>query len=441
MRDVMHVGVDDTDSPRGGCTTYVAALLVTELERLGCEFVDYPNLIRLNPNVPWKTRGNGAVSLRFKCQSSRVEEVTQRILQVVEENSDLECVNTDPAVSILCGEVPLEITRFAFKAIRDVVSVEEAFQLASLTGVKTYALKGRRGVIGSLAALGMVLTNDYTFELIAYRSKVNVGTPRQVDYESVVTMDEKTKPYTFNNYDPEKRRILITPHGADPILYGIRGESPQILLEASRMLAVKEPIERWVIFRTNHGTDMHYSSLQTVEELKPYQPVSLEGTVAETPKTIQGGHVFFKLTDGTGTVECAAYEPTGSFKDVVKQLTVGDRVKVYGGVKPPTNQHPFTVNLEKLEVKELQLQLLYLNPKCQVCGRRMESAGKGQGYRCEKCKTKQPSKIWEETPRALKPGLYIPPPRAQRHLTKPITRYGLEKNGSPIDLTGKWHHP
>ncbi|MDH5495599.1 MAG: DNA-binding protein, partial [Candidatus Bathyarchaeota archaeon] len=61
---VLHIGFDDTDSPRGGCTTYIAALLVEKLQKLGATFNDYPNLIRLNPNVPWKTRGNGALCLR-----------------------------------------------------------------------------------------------------------------------------------------------------------------------------------------------------------------------------------------------------------------------------------------------------------------------------------------------------------------------------------------
>jgi tRNA(Ile2)-agmatinylcytidine synthase len=46
----MHIGLDDTDSVRGGCTTYIAALLAVELERLGAVFLDYPLLVRLNPN-------------------------------------------------------------------------------------------------------------------------------------------------------------------------------------------------------------------------------------------------------------------------------------------------------------------------------------------------------------------------------------------------------
>ena len=59
--NTMHIGLDDTDSTRKGCTTYVAALLVEKLQKLDANFIDYPNLIRLNPNVPWKTRGNGAL--------------------------------------------------------------------------------------------------------------------------------------------------------------------------------------------------------------------------------------------------------------------------------------------------------------------------------------------------------------------------------------------
>ena len=60
----LHIGFDDTDSPNGGCTTYIAAILVKKFKNLGFYFSDYPNLIRLNPNVPWKTRGNGAICLR-----------------------------------------------------------------------------------------------------------------------------------------------------------------------------------------------------------------------------------------------------------------------------------------------------------------------------------------------------------------------------------------
>jgi tRNA(Ile2)-agmatinylcytidine synthase len=100
----LHIGFDDTDSPRMGCTTYIGAILVERLEALGCKFTDYPNLIRLNPNVPWKTRGNGAVCLRVSCEDSSVDKVKGSVLETVKTNSDLEYARTDPAVVFIEGD-------------------------------------------------------------------------------------------------------------------------------------------------------------------------------------------------------------------------------------------------------------------------------------------------------------------------------------------------
>ena len=44
----LHIGFDDTDSPNGGCTTHIAAILVEKLCSIKASFLDYPNLIRLN---------------------------------------------------------------------------------------------------------------------------------------------------------------------------------------------------------------------------------------------------------------------------------------------------------------------------------------------------------------------------------------------------------
>jgi len=79
MLKTMHIGIDDTDSTRNGCTTYIAALLVEKIEKLKARLIDYPNLIRLNPNVPWKTRGNGALCLRFKFKEELEAEIRQHV--------------------------------------------------------------------------------------------------------------------------------------------------------------------------------------------------------------------------------------------------------------------------------------------------------------------------------------------------------------------------
>ena len=56
---MIRIGIDDTDSLKGGCTTYMTTLLVKEFAEY--DLIGYPRLVRLNPMIPIKTRGNGAV--------------------------------------------------------------------------------------------------------------------------------------------------------------------------------------------------------------------------------------------------------------------------------------------------------------------------------------------------------------------------------------------
>ena len=60
---MLHIGIDDTDSLDGGCTTWLITEIISELSDL--DLIAPPRLVRLNPNVPWKTRGNGALALVF----------------------------------------------------------------------------------------------------------------------------------------------------------------------------------------------------------------------------------------------------------------------------------------------------------------------------------------------------------------------------------------
>lgn len=443
MSPVLHVGIDDTDSPRMGCTTYIAALLVDELTNLGCTFVDYPNLVRLNPNVPWKTRGNGAVCLRFACDEEKISSAMRTIVVIVKRNSDLAHKRTDPAVACLRGEVPAGITAFSKKVIRSVAAVREAEKTAKKFKISCISLKGRRGIIGAIAAIGETLQGDHTYELIAYRTPQTRSSPRKVDPESVLRMDRETRPLTFNNIDPETGRILVTPRGRDPILYGIRGEHPDIVLRGHGIVKANEDVERWVIFRTNHGTDDHLSQVPSVAEALPHRPAVVTGKVSTMPHTIPGGHVIFELRDGSGAIDCAAYEPTGSFRDAVRKLVVGDLVEAYGGIRKGTKKYGHTLNLEKIKVMDLAQDIRFENPRCSKCGKRMESAGRRQGFRCRKCRIEDTTarKIPIAVERELALGMYLPPPRAHRHLTKPITRYGREKKGPGLPLIEPWHWP
>ena len=61
----LHIGIDDTDSPDGMCTTYLACHIIDKLKEVGIEIVGYPRLIRLNPFARFKTRETAALLLKY----------------------------------------------------------------------------------------------------------------------------------------------------------------------------------------------------------------------------------------------------------------------------------------------------------------------------------------------------------------------------------------
>jgi tRNA(Ile2)-agmatinylcytidine synthase len=248
---------------------------------------------------------------------------------------------------------------------------------------------------------------------------------------------------TFNNYDYEHKRTLVTPHGPDPVLLGIRGEAAESVREAFQMLTVMEPIERWVIFRTNHGTDAHFKDAQRQGPIRTNRPITLTGVVADKPITIRGGHTFFTMKHANETIRCAAFEPTGELRDIAARFLPGDEITVLGGVHQHGDDSQLTINLEKVLVRSLAEDVQPENPVCPHCGKHMKSAGKQQGFRCARCSLAAPlaQKRMKTVPRSLKPGLYMPTPKAHRHLTKPLSRYGVEKNLKNRAPSGVWHKP
>lgn len=422
MMKPVYVGVDDTDSPRGMCTTYVATRGIEALRELGCSLVGFPKLIRLNPNYPKKTRGNCAVGFLVECPPSLTSEAKEAILKTVEKLAEKD-PGTNPGVAFLEAEkVPRELQKFTRRVVREIVTVREAEGLAERLGIELHKLKSGDGVVGAMAAIGHPLAPDHTYELIAYRTPENRGRPRRIDPASVEEMDSKTFPETFDNLDPHTGEIRITPHTPCPIFYGIRGETPEAVERASKLVRALEPIEIVQIFITNQGTDEHLQPAK-ISGIKPLRSYSVRGALLSVPKTIPGGHVVFQLGDDTGTLWCAAYEPTRAFREIVRQLLPGDEIVAHGGVKKKEGL-PLTLNLEKIEILKLVKQLAKRNPKCPKCGKRMKSSGRKKGYTCKKCKLRAPSSAVEivEIPRRIVTGKFEVPPRARRHLARPLHR-------------------
>jgi tRNA(Ile2)-agmatinylcytidine synthase len=378
------VGIDDTDSSRGYCTTYLAFRIAVDL-RPRLRVLPYPRLVRLNPNIPFKTRGNAAVCLKMEAPDA--DEAFELISAKVRELSDVQG-GANSGLVLLDDGLDLQPFRALYHdALAGVVNPHRARETVEGAGGRTLELGNGMGIVGAASSLGFDERSDHTFELISYRRRECWGTPRSVESGPVKEMDRRMFPHLYNDYDYQKRKVLIAPHGPDPVLAGIRGDSPANLVSALGMLGLGEVPQGHMIYVSNQHTDAH---LAGPLDWKVYSSGWLEATV-EGVEVGEGGHVYLSIDHQGEAQRAAAYEPTGDLNRTVRLLAIGDRIRAFGGIRRGTSLHSKILNLEKIEV---------LN------GARL--------------------------PR----GIYISSPRANRHLTKPLIRYGREDFTEPKAVEG-----
>jgi len=430
----MFVGIDDTDSPSRMCTTYLGFVLRDRLRKYGN--ADSFLLYRLKPTVKFKTRGNGAIAFRFV---GNEEDAKKCILDAVEEMADMSCENTNPGVAFVSErDVDVivnseELLSFPMRAVRTTLPLDIVEHILPGSSIEVHGYGNGRGRIGALAASiaccvstmyppdtipAQKVLPDHTYELIAYRYKEKWGTGRIVDTLSVVNAERLTNPATWDSVDLENKELVCTPSTGCPVLFGIRGYSPDAVLCAYKSI-VAEPHLGYVIYRTNEGTDMHLHPPPAPDHLKDSESYIVRGVVAEPPTTIRGGHVFITVrrgaSEGGDMLRCAAFEPTKQFRNIIRALLPGDEVEVYGSYVDGV------LNLEKISVLRLVRQTLK-NPTCPVCGKSMKSQGRGQGFRCIRCGEHKDERELVPVERAIEEGFYEVPPCARRHLAKPLVR-------------------
>ena len=418
------VGLDDTDSPFGMCTTYLAAKIIESLWGK-VVFTDYPILVRLNPNIPMKTRGNGSVLISFKVDANRFREVMEIIRDKIISYSHTFFNQTNSSLTIHLNEslyVDPIFKKIYWSAVRDIITPKRV--LREVKNVKTgyviiETINGKtRGVVGSTAAIGVEL-KDYTYELIAYRKKENMGKTRKIDLETVRNMDKQYNEYTFNNIDGN--RLLISPTGPDPVLFGIRGDLPDKLLEAVKLLKHEE-IDMWIIFRSNQGTAVHIINVDGLEKARPYQTIR---TVLKVEKTIREGSktsIVGVQNNWRGIIHL--YKPHGYLRNLVGYLLRGDLIEVVGNVIS-RGSNTVELNLEELKILNLVPIEIKKSPLCPECGSRMKKKSADE-YKCKRCgfRIHYEGKLTILKIRDL-PEIgkrYLPPPKAHRHLTLPQKR-------------------
>jgi tRNA(Ile2)-agmatinylcytidine synthase len=340
----MFVAVDDTDSMKGNCTTFLATEIIREFSDL--DLIGNPRLVRLNPATPWKTRGNGSLVMRFgkgigkkrfigmigsrriycydRCSSFEPdpEMMRKRIIPHIEAHHE---DDADPG--LLISKIKPSQS-FYWRGVRTIMDRKVIDEEIKRIGGLTFEIGCGRGLIGCTCGMAW-RPRDFTFELLSYRPPERWGTERIFDPLTIrdVEHDYQT---TFNSWEDRMQKVAMVPATPCPVMYGLRGDSERDLIEAAKHIST-EPIERWMVFLTNQGTDDHL--IRDASELIPNQSYIIRGKVISHSRHVKGGHVFIDLETPKGLVECGAYEPSKEFRNTLDWLIPSDTVEMVGELR------------------------------------------------------------------------------------------------------------
>ncbi len=419
---LVSIAIDDVDAPNGGCTTHFTGLLLNYLLDRGARLADYPLLVRLNPGIPWKTRGNAATVLRLRgVDEEELLEITVGLLDEYTADRPTE-PGKAPGVAVVRGYPWRPQLRALYRmALTGVVARDAAEKAVARAGG---VLRGGRGAVGAASALAALAPwDDYTFELIYYRRPELWGKPRCIRWRG----EAGIPPCAFNNSYPGGG-VAAAPRGLDPVLAGFRGDCPQGLHRYYTWLC-EEP-HFWVLYRSNQHTDAP-ALLGEPRAPHPYNYYAGWATVTGRPRRIAGGHTLVEAAAGRARATLAFYRETWPLNVVASLLEPGDKLWVMGSVRPYGD--PVTIAVDKLRVARLARKAKVVAPLCPRCGHRMKSAGRGRGYKCPRCGYHDPlaKPVVIEEPRSLAPGWYAPSEGRLRHLIAPPGRRPRARSPPP----------
>ena len=173
-------------------------------------------------------------------------------------------------------------------------------------------------------------------------------------------------------------------------------------------------------------------------QLKSFQSGYTNGIINKKPVTKRGGHVFLEIKSKNRIINCAIYAPSIALKKAARKLEKGDSVEVGGGIRRKSKKYKRILNAEYIKINNLVQKIIIKNPICKKCQKTMKSIGYEKGFKCKKCSIRTKESKKKTIKREIKLGLYLPIPSSQRHLTKPINRYGKENHKMKNKPKGVW---
>lgn len=228
---MIYLGIDDTDMPDTPGTNYLARHLVSHLAPSWRGILITRHQLLVDPRVPC-TRKNGcvAVTLEGPCDSDSLRQLTVEVAGVMHDWCP---VGSDPGLCLVAGEVSEEITAFGRRCQQELVTQGDARGLAAGLGVLLQGVSGTQdGVIGALAAVGLVNTND--------DGRVIFNGHAKSDHFSVSGVQEVA---TLDHYGVQEVRLVDT---SEPVSAGLidLGKRLRPVLRQGRVVLYVSPSEQ-----------------------------------------------------------------------------------------------------------------------------------------------------------------------------------------------------
>ena len=404
----VRIGLDDTDHPDFGCTTYSFDGLMSSLSEMrGLKIIER-RLVRLWPYASRRTRGNGALSAVIEIPSNSKENLLVNCKSwfdgLLSEIADYPVAENKPSPALLVSFDATPSDGY-WEAVRGEVNLDKRVKQVIDSDIFMLSHEDKWGVIGASAAISWVPKGNHSWELIGWREDEKIGTERRISKKSILEMSSLFTD-TFMNRDPTFDKGIISPRTPCPVLYGIRGATKSAVESAHSWIQGVEGNERcfkWASHITNQLSDDHLQG-------------TCCGTVISKPEVKKGAHAIVKVISDHKGENLVAFSEGGNVNKLLRQLMPGDRIS-WMGLRSPDG----SIHLERLKLTSASPRNLS-RPEC--CGSSMRSKGRGQELYCDRCKMKADKywifDQWSPSGLDLVEGWSQPSPSNRRHLSLPL---------------------
>jgi methanogenesis imperfect marker protein 11 len=142
------IGVDDTDTKEKGAS-WVTMMKLGRDSPIG-RYLDQ-KIIQLNPKVPTKTTNCCSTAVAFAVRPDQVKDLIKFAEGYIADATYSE----ETVMTVYQGlKVPKELEDFGWRAKKEILTVDEALDVANRCKVEVVNITGDKGTIGAVAAIG-----------------------------------------------------------------------------------------------------------------------------------------------------------------------------------------------------------------------------------------------------------------------------------------------